>query len=128
MNNNRGIAIWLTGLSGSGKSTIAQGLYKELKSKKLKVELFDGDKVRQQLTKGLGFSKEDRDENIRRIGYVADLLTKNGIIAIIAAISPYANIRNEVRTKIEKNAKFIEVFVKAPLEVCEERDVKGLYK
>ena len=128
MNNHDGTAIWLTGLSGAGKSTIAQGLLKELKSRGLKVELFDGDMVRKNLTKGLGFSKEDRDENIRRIGFVADLLTRNGVIAIVAAISPYKSIRNEVRAKIEKNAKFLEVFVKAPLEVCEERDVKGLYK
>lgn len=118
-------AIWLTGLSGSGKSTIAEALEIKLKEKQVPFEKFDGDIIRQHLTKGLGFSKEDRDENIRRIGFVSNLLVRNGIFTIVSAISPYGEIRDEVRAT-HKN-KFIEVHVAAPLEKCEERDVKGLY-
>lgn len=124
---HKGLCIWLTGLSGAGKSTIAVEVVQKLKDEGYKVELFDGDMVRQNLTKGLGFSKEDRDTNIRRIGFVADLLTRNNVVAVVSTISPYQNIRKEVRDKIEQNAGFIEVFANAPLEVCEERDVKGLY-
>jgi adenylylsulfate kinase len=120
-----GVTIWLTGLSGAGKSTISQALEKELKSFDLKVEVLDGDIVRQNLTKGLGFSKEDRDENIRRVGFVAHLLTRNEVIVLVSAISPYQEIRDEVRNKI---GNFVEVYVNAPLEICEQRDVKGLYK
>lgn len=120
-----GVTIWFTGLSGAGKSTISQAVEKELKSFNLKVEVLDGDVVRQNLTKGLGFSKPDRDENIRRVGFVANLLTRNEVIVIVSAISPYREIRDEVRHKI---GNFVEVYVNAPLAICEKRDVKGLYK
>ncbi len=120
-----GVTIWFTGLSGAGKTTISRAVGKELKSSGYKVELLDGDVVRQNLTKGLGFSKEDRDENIRRVGFVAELLTRNQVIVLVSAISPYREIRQEVRERI---GNFVEVYVNAPLEVCEQRDVKGLYK
>ncbi|MCW6051605.1 adenylyl-sulfate kinase [Lyngbya sp. CCAP 1446/10] len=120
----KGFILWFTGLSGSGKTTISKALQPELKRRGCKVEILDGDVVRTNLSKGLGFSKEDRDTNIRRIGFVANLLSRNGIVAITAAISPYRAIRDEIRA-IEPN--FVEVYVKAPLEVCEARDVKGLY-
>jgi adenylyl-sulfate kinase len=109
----------------SGKSTLAEIVAKELESRGRGVEILDGDVVRTHLTKGLGFSKEDRDENIRRIGYVCALLSKHGAIAISAAISPYRTIRDEVRSKTQN---FIEVFVNTPLELCVKRDVKGMYK
>ncbi|MBD2486568.1 adenylyl-sulfate kinase [Aulosira sp. FACHB-615] len=121
----RGITIWLTGLSGAGKTTICQFLETELRSQEYKLEVLDGDVIRQNLSKGLTFSKEDRDENIRRIGFVAHLLTRNNVIVIVAAISPYRAVREEVKAKI---GDFIEVYVNAPLEVCEQRDIKGLYK
>jgi len=121
----RGVTVWFTGLSGAGKTTIGKAVEQELRSREYLVEVLDGDIVRQNLTKGLGFSKEDRDENIRRLGFVAHLLTRNGIIVLVSAISPYREIRREVKAKI---GDFIEVFVNAPLAVCEQRDVKGLYK
>jgi adenylylsulfate kinase len=121
----RGVTVWLTGLSGAGKTTISKALEQELRSRHPKVELLDGDIIRENLTKGLGFSKEDRDENIRRIGFVAHLLTRNGVVVLVSAISPYREIRQEVKQRI---GDFIEVFVNAPLTVCEQRDVKGLYK
>jgi adenylylsulfate kinase len=121
----RGVTIWLTGLSGAGKTTITQALEKRLLDKGYSIEVLDGDVVRTNLTKGLGFSKEDRDENIRRIGFVANLLTRHGVIVLVSAISPYREIREEVRGKI---GAFVEVFVNAPLSVCEGRDVKGLYQ
>lgn len=121
----RGVTVWLTGLSGAGKTTICQFLEKELRTQGYKVEVFDGDLVRQNLTKGLGFSQEDRDENIRCIGFVAHLLTRNDVIVLVSVISPYWAIREEVKERI---GDFIEVYVNAPLEVCEQRDVKGLYK
>lgn len=120
-----GFTLWFTGLSGAGKSTIAHILEKKLKEKGFKTEILDGDIVRTHLSKGLGFSKEDRDANIRRIGYVASLLSRNGVIAITAAISPYREIRDEVR---EMHENFIEVYTKCPLDIVEKRDVKGLYK
>ncbi|MGC1245171.1 MAG: adenylyl-sulfate kinase, partial [Spirulinaceae cyanobacterium] len=123
--NQRGVTLWFTGLSGAGKTTITQALAEKLRSMGCKLEILDGDIVRQNLTKGLGFSKEDRDENIRRIGFVSNLLTRNGVIVLVSAISPYREIRQEVKQKI---GDFLEVFVNAPLNVCEDRDVKGLYK
>jgi adenylylsulfate kinase len=121
----RGVTVWFTGLSGAGKTTISRGVEQQLRSRGCLVEILDGDIVRQNLTKGLGFSKEDRDENIRRIGFVSHLLTRNGVIVLVSAISPYREIREEVRNRI---GDFVEVFVNAPLKVCEDRDVKGLYK
>jgi adenylylsulfate kinase len=120
-----GFCIWFTGLSGSGKSTVAEVVVDELRRRGHRVELLDGDEVRENLSRGLGFSKEDRDTNIRRIGYVAGLLARNGVVAVTAAISPYRNIRDEMRAQIEH---FVEVFVDTPIKVCEERDVKGLYE
>lgn len=122
---NKGFTLWFTGLPCSGKSTLAQLVAKELQRRGRGVEVLDGDVVRTHLTKGLGFSKEDRDENIRRIGFVCHLLSKHGAVAIAAAISPYRAIRDEVRSTIEN---FIEVYVNTPLEVCIQRDVKGMYK
>lgn len=122
---HKGVTVWFTGLSGAGKTTISKQVAEELRSLGYKLEVLDGDIVRTNLTKGLGFSKEDRDENIRRIGFVSHLLTRNGVIVIVSAISPYRGIRQEVRDRI---GNFIEVYVNAPLEVCEDRDVKGLYK
>ena len=119
-----GFTVWFTGLSGAGKTAIADRLVPLLRDRGLKVELLDGDVVRTNLSKGLGFSKEDRDTNIRRIGFVCNLLTRNGVVAIGAAISPYREVRDEVRADI---GRFVEVFVKCPLEVLQERDVKGLY-
>src|SRR5207237_1259421 len=115
--------------SGAGKSTLAERLYGEFQAREYRVELLDGDEVRTHLSKGLGFSKEDRDTNIRRIGWVARLLARNGVIAITAAISPYQSIRNEIRqaTEADGRAAFVEVFASAPLEAVAERDVKGLY-
>ena len=123
---NKGLTLWFTGLSGSGKSTLAQYLAPKLQELGKKVEVLDGDEVRENLSKGLGFSKEDRDTNIRRIGYVANLLARNGAVAITAAISPYAAVRQECRDQAQ--ADFVEVYVHCPLEVVEERDTKGLYK
>ncbi|NEP49942.1 MAG: adenylyl-sulfate kinase [Moorea sp. SIO3C2] len=120
-----GVTVWLTGLSGAGKTTITKALEEKLNAKGCKPEVLDGDIVRQNLTKGLGFSKEDRDTNVRRIGFVAHLLTRNGVIVLVSAISPYREIREEVKQRI---GDFVEVYVNAPLNVCEGRDVKGLYK
>jgi adenylylsulfate kinase len=121
----RGVTIWLTGLSGAGKTTICRFLETELRSQGYRIEVLDGDVVRQNLSKGLTFSKADRDDNIRRIGFVAHLLTRNNVIVLVSVISPYRAIREEVKEQI---GDFIEVYVNAPLEVCEQRDVKGLYK
>ncbi|MGB3240291.1 MAG: adenylyl-sulfate kinase [Geitlerinemataceae cyanobacterium] len=122
---HRGVTVWFTGLSGAGKTTISHALADKLKAQGCKLEILDGDIVRENLTKGLGFSKEDRNTNVRRIGFVAHLLTRNGVIVFVSAISPYREIREEVKALV---GDFVEVFVNAPLNVCEDRDVKGLYK
>jgi adenylylsulfate kinase len=121
----KGFTLWFTGLSGSGKSTITGLLVEELKKRGSRVEVLDGDIVRENLSKGLGFSKEDRDTNIRRIAFVADLLSRNDVPVVTAAISPYREIRDEARELMD--GRFIEAYVKASVEVCEQRDVKGLY-
>jgi adenylylsulfate kinase len=122
---HKGFCLWFTGLSGSGKSTITTHLVKELRRRGSKLEVLDGDVVRENLSKGLGFSKEDRDTNIRRIAFVANLLSRNGVPVITAAISPYRDIRDEARQMMGE--RFIEAYVKASVETCEQRDVKGLY-
>ena len=120
----KGFTVWFTGLSGAGKSTLAEMLFHELRRRDMRVELLDGDIVRTNLSKGLGFSKEDRDTNILRIGFVANLLTRNGVACIVSAISPYRNARNQCRAQIRD---FVEVYVHATVEECAKRDVKGLY-
>ena len=120
-----GFTIWLTGLSGSGKSTIAEILVQRLRERALKVEVLDGDVVRMHLSKGLGFSKEDRDTNVRRIGWICELLSRNDVVAIASVISPYRDVRDEIRGRI---GRFVEVWVHAPLDVLVQRDVKGLYR
>jgi adenylylsulfate kinase len=122
----RGFTLWFTGLSGAGKTTIAEIVERELRQRHGKIEVLDGDIVRTNLSKGLGFSREDRDTNVLRIGFVADLLTRNGVGVIVSAISPFKEVRDQVRRNVGED--FVEVFVDAPLEVCAERDVKGLYK
>lgn len=122
---HKGFTLWLTGMSGAGKSTISDQLMARLQEAGARVELLDGDIVRTNLSQGLGFSREDRDTNVRRIGFVADLLSRNGIIVVVAAISPYRETRDEVKAKI---GNFLEVFVDCPIEVLAARDVKGLYK
>ncbi len=125
----RGFTLWFTGLSGAGKTTLTNALVPQLRARGARVEVLDGDEVRANLSKGLGFSKEDRDTNIRRIGYVSRLLARNGVGVIAAAISPYREIRDEVRGAIEADGVvFVEVFVKASLDALIARDVKGLYK
>lgn len=121
----KGVTLWFTGLSGAGKSTISKLVEAELMERGRKVEILDGDEVRENLSKGLGFSKEDRDINIKRIGYVAKLLARNGVVVITAAISPYREVRDYIR---KENKDFVEVFVYCPVEKCIKRDVKGLYK
>lgn len=123
--NQTGVTVWFTGLSCAGKTTVSRAVAEELRSLGYRVEILDGGAVRQDLGKKLGFSKADRDENIRRIGFLAHLLTRNGIIVLVSAISPYKEARAEVRKRIRN---FIEVYVNAPLEVCEARDTKGLYQ
>src|SRR5438105_15105297 len=125
----KGFTLWFTGLSGAGKSTLSAPVAERLRALGHRVEILDGDIVRTNLSKGLGFSKEDRDTNIRRIGFVSNLLSRNGVIAISAAISPYREVRDEVRKMITNDgAGFVEVFVSCPIDVLAERDVKGLYK
>jgi adenylyl-sulfate kinase len=120
----KGLTVWFTGLSSAGKTTISRSVYETLRSRGHRVEWLDGDVVRRRLSKGLGYSKEDRDENIRRIGFVAELLTRNGVIVLVSAISPYRAVRDEMRAAI---GSFLEVYVNAPLEVCQKRDVNGVY-
>jgi adenylylsulfate kinase len=120
-----GRTVWLTGLPSAGKTTIARAVEKRLLDEGRKVEVLDGDVVRTHLTKGLGFSREDRDENVRRIGFVADLLSRNGVVVLCSVISPYRAVRDELRELHE--GRFVEVHVSTPVEVCSERDVKGLY-
>jgi adenylylsulfate kinase len=121
---HEGLILWLTGLSGAGKSTISKGLEAELKQRDCAVEVLDGDIIRTNLSKGLGFSREDRDTNIYRIGFVANLLSRNGVITIVSAISPYRETREALK---QTTHNFVEVYVQASLAVCEARDVKGLY-
>jgi adenylyl-sulfate kinase len=121
----RGLTVWMTGFSGAGKTTICQAVHTELLARGIRMEILDGDIFRKHLSRELGFSKSERDENIRRIGFVAQLLTRHGVIALVSAISPYRAIREEIRANI---GSFLEVFVNAPLQVCEQRDPKGLYK
>lgn len=122
---NNGFTIWLTGLSGAGKSTLSTAIEQRLRSYGRLVEVLDGDLVRTHLSKGLGFSREDRDTNIQRIAFVCKLLTRNGVICISAAIAPYREARMRAREEI---GDFVEVYVKCPIEICRQRDVKGLYK
>ncbi len=122
---SKGFTLWFTGLSGSGKSTISERVAQRLKKSGLAVEILDGDIVRTNLSKGLGFSREDRDENIKRVGFVCQLLTRNGVAAVASVISPYREAREYNRKKI---GNFIEVYVRCPVEVCAQRDVKGLYQ
>lgn len=119
-----GVVIWLTGLSGAGKTTIAERLKSLILDRQINVEVLDGDVIRTNLSQGLGYSQKDRDTNIRRVGFVADLLSRNGVIVIVAVISPYRSVRDEIRLMTNN---FVEVYVSAPLEICELRDVKGLY-
>jgi|SRR5712671_935430 len=125
MAGRKGFTLWFTGLSGAGKSTLSQAVATELQKRGHFVERLDGDEVRQRLSHGLGFSKEDRNENVRRIGFVARLLSRSGAVAIAAAISPYREIREEIRR--EHDAPFIEIFVDCPLDTLVKRDPKGLY-
>jgi adenylylsulfate kinase len=124
MTNDTGFVLWLTGLSGAGKSTVAGALAPRLLERGHRVELLDGDEIRTNLCQGLGFSREDRDTNVARIGYVAGKLAKHGVAVLVAAISPYQEARNKVRASVDD---FVEVHVAAPVSVCAERDVKGLY-
>jgi|TARA_B100001079_G_scaffold10424_1_gene8590 adenylyl-sulfate kinase len=122
--NNRGVCLWLTGLSGAGKTTISIPLVEKLREMGCKAQRLDGDVVREKLTPDLGFTKEDRDKNIERVTFVAELLVRHGVVTVCAFISPYREVRQYVR---KETGKFVEVFVKCPLEVCEDRDVKGMY-
>jgi|SRR3990170_706591 len=119
-----GFTIWFTGLSGSGKSTVAHIVATQLRARGLRLEVLDGDAVRQDLSRDLGFSREDRDTHILRIGWICDLLNRNGVVAIVAAISPYRAVRDEVRRRLPR---FVEVYMEAALESLIQRDAKGLY-
>jgi len=127
--SHKGFTLWFTGLSGAGKSTLSSYIAQDFKNRGYKVEVLDGDEVRTHLSKGLTFSKEDRDINVDRIGFVARLLARNGVIAMTAAISPYKDVRDAVRAAHEaEGVAFVEVYVEASIEALTERDVKGLYK
>lgn len=123
--NEHGFTIWLTGLPGAGKTTLAKLLEEKLKSMGYRVENLDGDEIRRGISSDLGFSKEDREKHIKRVTYVAKVLTRNGVIVIVSLISPYRKIREYARKEI---GNFVEVFVNCPVEICEKRDPKGLYK
>lgn len=125
LQRRQGPVVWLTGLSGAGKSTIASAAAAVLAGRGIPVEILDGDLLRRSLSKDLGFSKADRDENVARVGFVASLLSRRGAIVFVALVSPYAEARNAVRARVRQ---FIEVYVNAPLTVCEQRDPKGLYR
>ena len=125
MSEQKGFTVWFTGLSGAGKSTLAEMLFHELRRREMRVEILDGDVVRTNLSKGLGFSREDRDTNILRIGFVANLLTRNGVATIVSAVSPYRDARGACRSQIKD---FVEIYVHATVDECAKRDVKGLYE
>jgi len=126
---SQGFVLWFTGLSGSGKTTISQLVVAELRRRGIRIEVLDGDLVRTNLSKGLGFSKEDRDTNILRVGFVANLLARNGLAACCACISPYAEIRRRVRSQVEADGgRFVEIYMDTPIAECMRRDAKGLYK
>ena len=125
----RGFVVWLTGLPSSGKTTVARILEEELRGRGLRVELLDGDEVRRWLSPEAGFSREDRERHLRRVAYVSKLLARNGVAVIASFVSPYRSVREEARRLVEaEGLRFVEVYVKCPLEVCMERDVKGLYR
>jgi len=126
--SKKGVVVWLTGLSGAGKTTIANAVHEMMKKKGIRTERLDGDILREHVTKNLGFSKEDRLENLRRASFIAKLLARNGVVVLASFITPYETIRKEIRQDIENQAHFLEVFVNASLDECKKRDVKGLYK
>ena len=129
MNSHTAAVVWLTGLSGAGKSTIARAAARELIQQGVRVEVLDGDAIRETLSRDLGYSKPDRDENVRRTGYVAGLLARHGVVVLVALISPYRAARDKVRQEMQSaGIRFMEVFVNAPLDICESRDPKGLYE
>jgi adenylylsulfate kinase len=125
--SDHGVTVWFTGLPSAGKTTIAGLVGRRLAEQGRRVELLDGDKVRAHLSRGLGFTKADRDENIHRIGYVAGLLTGHGVTVLVSAISPYRAVRDEVRAAVERVGGFVEIHVATDLATCRTRDVKGLY-
>ncbi|MDQ1679675.1 MAG: adenylylsulfate kinase [Frankiaceae bacterium] len=126
--STRGATLWFTGLPSAGKTTVARALADRLRADGRRVELLDGDEVRPHLSQGLGYSKEDRDINVTRIGYVARLLARNGVLALVPVVAPYRATRDTVRAEHDANgAAYLEIFVSTPLDVCADRDVKGLY-